>query len=111
LSRRYPIVVPSKTPQHISDTRRARAFDEPEFRLSVIKAEAYIVEANGGKRVLRRSTRAEPIDGYMRIEDLMNRELANFEDFFVSIVKELIALNFKAASMQKAQLVSKVFRQ
>jgi hypothetical protein len=36
----YTIVVPSETPQNVPDTRRERAFDEPESRFSVATSKA-----------------------------------------------------------------------
>jgi hypothetical protein len=97
----YPILIPSGTPQHVPDTRRLRAFDEPESRFSVATSKAFITEVNGTKRVIEHSVKMEPVDGYIRIEDLMNREVAAFERFFVSIVEVLIEVDFVPTPLEK----------
>jgi hypothetical protein len=78
----YPIVVPSETPKHVPDTRRVRAFDEPESRFTVVTSEASVTYSDGRKRLIEHSVDMEPSAGYIRIEDLMKRELTTFECFF-----------------------------
>ncbi len=94
----YPVVVPSKTPINVPDTRRARTFDEPESHFTVATLDAYIADASGKKRLLEHRVKIEPADGYIRIENLLKRELAAFESFFVRIVEVLTELDFTPAS-------------
>jgi hypothetical protein len=44
----------------------------------------------------------EPTYGYIRIEDLMKRELTAFECFFVRIVEVLTNLDFAPRSIEKS---------
>jgi len=97
----YPIVVPSKTPTNVPDTRRARAFDEPEFRFNVATSEAFITDADGKKHLIEHSVEIEPADGYIRIEDLMKRELTAFEHFFVTVIEVLTELDFAPTPLEK----------
>ena len=98
----YPIVVPSETPQNVPDTRRERAFDEPESRFSVATSRAFVTYADGTKRQIEHTVKVEPAAGYIRIEDLMERELMAFERFFVRIVDVLIELDFVPMPLEKA---------
>jgi len=96
----YPIVVPSETPKHFPDTRRARAFDEPENRLSVMTSEASVTYSDGRKRLIKKCVQMEPTGGYIRIEDLMKREINAFERFFVRVVEALTKLDFALAPLK-----------
>jgi hypothetical protein len=53
-------------------------------------------KSSGGKFV-------PAIAGYMRIEDLMKRELDNFESFFDDLVQSLIKLNFQPVPVTNAR--------
>jgi hypothetical protein len=97
----YPVVVPSKTPTNVPDTRRARAFDEPESRFNVATSETFVTETDGKKRLIEHSVEMEPADGYIRIEELMKRELTAFECFFVRIVEVLTELDFAPTPLEK----------
>jgi hypothetical protein len=90
----FPVVVPADTPKHVPDTRRARALDEPESRFNVSTSEASMTYADGNKTIVERRIEIEPETGYVRIEELMTKELSAFEDFFVSILEALTVLNF-----------------
>jgi hypothetical protein len=97
----FPVVVPSKTQTNVPDTRRARAFDEPESRFNVATSEAFITDGDGKKHLIEHSVEMEPADGYIRIEDLMKRDLAAFEHFFVKIVEVLTELDFAPMPLEK----------
>jgi len=97
----YPIVVPSDTPKHLSDTRRARMLDEPEHRFTVAASKSFVTDANGTTRLIDHSIEIDPAEGYIRIEDLMKREVAAFERFFVRIIGALIKLDFQPMQLEK----------
>jgi hypothetical protein len=90
----YPIVVPAEMPRHIPDTRRARALDDPEARFMVSTSETLFTSSNPRQHFGEHTVEIEPAPGYIRIEDLMGRELAACERFFVRIIDTLIKLNF-----------------
>jgi hypothetical protein len=96
----YPIVVPSETPKHVPDTRRARAYDEPEHRFNVASSQASVTYSDGTKHLIEHSVGMEPSNGYIRIEDLMKRELTAFEHFFVKIVGALTKLDFAPSPLE-----------
>lgn len=97
----YPIVVPANMPKHVPDTRRARMFNEPESCFAVATSKAYITEANGTKRLIKHSVQIEPVEGYIRIEELVKREIVAFERFFVRIIDALIKLDFQPMPLKK----------
>ena len=90
----YPIVVPAETPKHIPDTRRARALDDPEVGFMVYTSETLFTSSDHRGDFAEHTVENEPAPGYIRIEDLMRRELAAGERFFVRIIDTLIQLNF-----------------
>jgi hypothetical protein len=96
----YPIVVPAETPKHVPDTRRARAYDEPEHRFNVASSQASVTYSDGTKHLIEHSVEMEPSSGYIRIEDLMKRELTAFEHFFVKIVGALTKLDFAPSPLE-----------
>jgi hypothetical protein len=95
----YPIVVPSETPRHMPDTRLARALDEPESRFMISTSETVITDPVEGRRLVERRVQMDPAPGYVRIEDLMKREIEAFEKFFGEIIDELIGLDFGPAAV------------
>jgi hypothetical protein len=99
----YPVVVPDNTPKHMPDTRKARYLDLPETRFVTQTSEAEATDIDGNKRLLGRKIEIFPARGYMRIEDLMDRELVAFKGFFRAILHALISLNFQAAPIQKTK--------
>ncbi len=96
----FPIAVPSANPNYLPDTRRARAFDEPEHRFHTATREASITYPNGKTRQLEHSITMEPAEGYIRIEDLMKRELVAFERFFARIIEALIQIDFAPVQLE-----------
>jgi hypothetical protein len=90
----YPIVVPAETPKHIPDTRLARDLDDPGARFVVSTSEAFFASSNTGRYFGKHTVEIEPAPGYIRIEDLMRRELAACEHFFGRIIDTLIKLDF-----------------
>jgi hypothetical protein len=99
----YPVVVPAETPKHIPDTRLARAMDDPEHRFSIFESEATVTYPCKGPQLIEHAIKVLPAAGYMRIEDLMKRELDSFESFFDDLVQSLIKLNFQPAPVTNAQ--------
>jgi hypothetical protein len=97
----YPIVVPADTPKHVPDTRRARAFEEPESRFNVATSEVYYTYSDGKQHLIEQSVTIEPAEGYIRIEALMKRELTAFEALFIGIVEALTKLDFAATPLGK----------
>lgn len=61
----------------------------------------FITDADGKKHLIKQNVEMEPVDGYVRIEDLMKRELATFEHFFVSVVEVLTGLDFAPTPLEK----------
>jgi hypothetical protein len=61
-----------------------------------------VTYADGTKRQIEHTVKVEPAAGYIRIEDLMERELIAFERFFVRIVDVLIELDFVPMPLEKA---------
>ena len=90
----HPIVVPSETPRNVPDTRRARVAEEPESFFTVATSESFAVDARGRRRLAEYTIEIEPTEGYIRIEELMKREVAAFESFFIEIVNALKELDF-----------------
>lgn len=99
----YPIVVPAETPKHVPDTRRARALGDLEARFVVSTSETLLTSSNPHRHFREHTVEIEPAPGYIRIQDLMGRELASCERFFVRIIDTLIKLNFAPISL-KARL-------
>jgi len=87
-------VVPAETPKHIPDTRLARDLDDPGARFVVSTSEAFFASSNTGRYFGKHTVEIEPAPGYIRIEDLMRRELAACEHFFGRIIDTLIKLDF-----------------
>jgi hypothetical protein len=98
----YPVVLPSETPKHAPDTRRARMMDEPEHRFVYSTREAWHTDEKGHKRIIEHSVEITPQAGDMRIEDLMDRELKAFEAFFCDLMDVLLALNFGPAHITRS---------
>jgi len=96
----YPVIVPSKTPKHVPDTRMARALHEPDQNLIIKTSEGVVTYPDGSQKLLHHSVEMEPAEGYIRIEDLMKRELEAFEAFFVRILDELSKLDFASVSLK-----------
>jgi hypothetical protein len=99
----YPVVVPAETPKHIPDTRLARAMDDPEHRFSMSESEVTVTYPGKGPHLIAHEIKVQPAAGYMRIEDLMKRELDNFESFFDDLVQSLIKLNFQPVPVTNAR--------
>jgi hypothetical protein len=75
----YPIVVPSDTPTHTPDTRRARAMAEPEALFVEKRSHGTLTYTDGRKEVFESKVEISAGKGYIEIEKLMDRELAAFE--------------------------------
>jgi hypothetical protein len=95
----FPVVVPAETPKHVPDTRRARAMTEPEALFDVRSSHCMVTYSDGTKKVMESKVEISAGQGYLEIEDLMNRELSAFEAFFVDVLTTLTKLNFKAAAI------------
>lgn len=93
----YPIVVPSETPKVIHVTRLSRAMDEPKSRFLTSTTEGWFTDEQGNKKVLHHNVEFQPAPGYLRIEELMQRELTAFESFFSDLLTTLAELNFAPA--------------
>jgi hypothetical protein len=96
----YPVLVPSNTPKHIPDTRRARAAADPAQFFDVFTSHGEVTFADGTTKVIEKKTKMKPINGYIEIEKLMDRELVSFESFFVDVLSELKLLKFKEAPIK-----------
>ena len=75
--------------------------DEHEHRFTVATSKSFVTEANGTKRLIDHSIEMDLAEGYIRIEDLMKREVAAFERFFVRIIGALIKLDFQPMPLEK----------
>jgi hypothetical protein len=98
----YPIVVPSETPKHIPDTRRARAMAEPDALFDVRSSHATVTYSDGSKKVIESKVEISAGQGYLKIEELMDRELIAFETFFGDVLTVLTKLNFQEAAIVNA---------
>jgi hypothetical protein len=55
--------------------------DDPEHRFSIFESEAATVTYPGkGPQLIEHAIKVQPAAGYMRIEDLMKRELDSFDE-------------------------------
>jgi hypothetical protein len=99
----YPIAVPAETPKHVPDTRRFRAMDDPEFNFNIFTSEASVTDPDGKTKIIERTVKVDPRDGYIRIEKLMGNELDAFDAFFGDVVNALIHLKFESATIGSGQ--------
>ncbi len=96
----YPVVVPSKTPSHTPDTRRARALaDDPDALFQVATFQSTVTSTDGSELLSEYKVEITPIKGYMKIEDLMDRELKDFEGLFTDILAALNKLDFQQVAI------------
>jgi hypothetical protein len=95
----YPIVVPADTPEHVPDTRRARALAEPEQLFIVSTSKGTVTNLDGSTVVIEKTTMIARAEGYIKIEDLMDNELTAFESFFIDVLAALTKLDFQLAAI------------
>jgi hypothetical protein len=96
---RYPVVVPSTTPKHVPDTRQSRAMASPEDFFDVMTSHSTATGPDGTLLKRDYDVKIFPSSGYIEIDDLMDRELKAFEDFFIAVLTTLKRLKFKAAAL------------
>jgi hypothetical protein len=96
----YPVIVPTETPKHVPDTRRARLMEEPAMNFNVATSEAVAIFPDGTRTILENTTAISPGSGYIRIEDLMKREMEAFELFFHDFIDAVISLKFEWAPIK-----------
>jgi hypothetical protein len=99
----YPIAVPADTPKHVPDTRRSRAMDNPKFNFNISTWEASIAYPDGKTKMIERTVKMAPRDGYIHIEKLMGKELDALDAFFGDVVQALVNLKFEPAVIGSGQ--------
>ena len=100
-SRRYTQLSCRPKPRPMFPAPGAPALSMSPSLASRATSEASFTDADGEKRLIEYRVEMEPADGYIRIEELMKRELAGFEHFFVRIVEVLTDLDFAPTPVEK----------
>lgn len=95
----HPISVPSDTPTHVPDTRKARAYDDPEHRFEYESSRGTYTDEKGNLTVFEDTLVVRPARGDMHIQDMMDRELKAFEAFFRAVIEVLIKLDFQPSTL------------
>jgi hypothetical protein len=91
----YPVIVPADIPNHVPDTRRARALFDPSGFFNELRSEGVVTYSDGKEKVLERTVKYLPTEGHIEIEKLMHRELKKLEEFFHDVIRVLAKLDFQ----------------